>query len=223
MPGQDEQTAHGGRTVLFVSHNMAQIEHLCRRVLVLDAGMVRADGPAAHVIPGYLKGFSPASGGVQDLGNVRRGRNLVPVVMKIELLDDRGQTVAALPAGTGLTVRVHYRHDRPIRDAYFGLTFETEMGVKVFWLQSRLQKGWLGDLKPQGVVTCRIPRVPLVPGTYYISSGCGSRQEQLDLVPRTMQIEIAEANVFGTGRLPSQGHGLVIVDAEWQAGEDTAA
>jgi lipopolysaccharide transport system ATP-binding protein len=43
-----------GRTVLFVSHNLPAVARLCRRVVWLDRGKVRADGPAADVVSAYL-------------------------------------------------------------------------------------------------------------------------------------------------------------------------
>src|SRR5690349_23635617 len=47
--------ARTGRTILFVSHNMAAIQSLCRRVLWLDGGRIVADGRPAEVISRYLR------------------------------------------------------------------------------------------------------------------------------------------------------------------------
>lgn len=44
-----------GRTVLFVSHNMAAMQNLCDRVIWLDNGRMVEDGPTAQVIPNYLR------------------------------------------------------------------------------------------------------------------------------------------------------------------------
>lgn len=46
--------ARGGRTVLFVSHNMQAIQRLCGRALLLKRGRLIADGPPARVIGDYL-------------------------------------------------------------------------------------------------------------------------------------------------------------------------
>lgn len=50
--------AQGGRTVLFVSHNMQVIQQLCQRVLLIQDGLVAADGPPAMVIERYLENVS---------------------------------------------------------------------------------------------------------------------------------------------------------------------
>ena len=46
--------ASGGRTVLFVSHNINAVQRLCTRCLWLDAGRVVADGPTLDVTRQYL-------------------------------------------------------------------------------------------------------------------------------------------------------------------------
>ena len=51
-----EDVAHGGRTVIFVSHNMAAVTRICRRAILLDEGQVMNEGPAHEVVSRYLRG-----------------------------------------------------------------------------------------------------------------------------------------------------------------------
>jgi lipopolysaccharide transport system ATP-binding protein len=53
--GKMSDVARGGRTVLFVSHNMAAVESLCSRVVWLDEGREVREGPPSVVIRDYLK------------------------------------------------------------------------------------------------------------------------------------------------------------------------
>jgi lipopolysaccharide transport system ATP-binding protein len=53
--GRMEDVAKGGRTVLFVSHNMAGILRLCQRAILLRDGMVADDGIASEVVTTYIK------------------------------------------------------------------------------------------------------------------------------------------------------------------------
>jgi lipopolysaccharide transport system ATP-binding protein len=52
--GKMGSVAREGRTILFVSHNMAAITQLCQRVIWLDGGRIRMIGPAAEVVAAYL-------------------------------------------------------------------------------------------------------------------------------------------------------------------------
>ena len=72
--GRMDQVAYGGRTVLFVSHNLDAIRRLCRRTLLLQQGNVEALGPTADVLARYLARAERA-GGPDDwleLGGVHR-------------------------------------------------------------------------------------------------------------------------------------------------------
>ena len=51
-----EDVGQSGRTVLFVSHNMASITRLCQRAILLDGGRVVDDGPAHQVVGSYMTG-----------------------------------------------------------------------------------------------------------------------------------------------------------------------
>jgi lipopolysaccharide transport system ATP-binding protein len=59
--GKMEMVASGGRTVLFVSHNMAAVSRLCSRAILLSHGMVAADGPVAKVAGIYAGGMNGES------------------------------------------------------------------------------------------------------------------------------------------------------------------
>ena len=58
-------TASSGRTVLFVSHNMASIQHLCSRAVLLKDGRIVEDGPPRDVVKSYLSELSHAHEGWQ--------------------------------------------------------------------------------------------------------------------------------------------------------------
>jgi lipopolysaccharide transport system ATP-binding protein len=215
--GKMDSVAKEGRTVLFVSHNMAAVENLCRRALLLEDGRINIDGPVRTAIAEYIKSFSRTGTG-HDLRHVKRDPGFQSVIWGIEFLDEDGHRITAATVGATLVVRIHYGHFEPLKDPYFGLRFETVSGVSVFWVQTRMQTSVLPDLLPaSGVMECRIPRLSLVPGTYFVTPGCGSRSTQLDLVPRACQLQVMESDIFGTGRLPPQSLGLVVVDATWEA------
>ena len=54
--GKMKDVATGGRTVLFVSHNMASVTRLCDRAILLKKGQVAVDGPVQAVVAAYVGG-----------------------------------------------------------------------------------------------------------------------------------------------------------------------
>ncbi len=58
-----ELTVQEGRTIVFVSHNLAWVERLCDRVVLIEDGVMAAHGPVAKVIAGYLRTVDPVQHG----------------------------------------------------------------------------------------------------------------------------------------------------------------
>jgi lipopolysaccharide transport system ATP-binding protein len=209
-----DEISHRGRTILFVSHNMAAVQNLCNRVIVMDSGGIIMDGETNAGIEEYLSGVFGGGDGDQ-IGFLPRDSGVLPVLRKLEFLGNEGQPVNGISAGDPLTAKIYYKHTEPLKDPYFGLRFETIMGTKIIFLQTRFQKGHLPNLPSEGVITCHIPRIPLLPGIYYVSLGCGSANKQLDFITRARQLQVVEADVFGTGLLPPSTQAMVLLDADW--------
>ena len=53
--GKMGEVSRGGRTVLFVSHNMVAVQSLCRRALMLQDGRLTTEGPTSSVVSAYLR------------------------------------------------------------------------------------------------------------------------------------------------------------------------
>jgi homopolymeric O-antigen transport system ATP-binding protein len=90
--GKMSEVSKGGRTIVFVSHQMGQIRRLCERAIWIDAGEIKRDGPTVDVLPAYETAFtqtaldlppqSSSSGAVQFrgwelLGNGAGPRNVL--------------------------------------------------------------------------------------------------------------------------------------------------
>jgi lipopolysaccharide transport system ATP-binding protein len=213
--GKMSEVSRQGRTVIFVSHNMAAIENLCERVILLESGKVKLDTVPNLAITEYLKSVSSFAK-IKNLAKVPRKSGYHPVIQKVEFINQKGDSISTIQTGETLRIHIHYKHSDILKNPYFGLLFETLMGVKVFWVQTMLQKGPLPDLKVSGIIECNIPRLPLLAGVYYVTVGCGSQSKQLDYIERGCQLQVTDADVFGTGRQPSHNKTLVFVDAEWE-------
>ena len=65
-------TLEEGRTIVFVSHNLAWVERLCSRAFLIEHGVVAAEGPVAKVTAGYLSAVDPAQQGGSSRSRRRR-------------------------------------------------------------------------------------------------------------------------------------------------------
>src|SRR5579862_6270867 len=111
----------GGRTVLFVSHNMAAVENLCTRGIWIANGQMRLDGPTHEVIEAYMASFASAEAAASDLTAVdgRRGSGEIRFT-KVEFLSADGKLQTVTRSGKGLMIRLHYRAHEAIERPSFG-------------------------------------------------------------------------------------------------------
>ena len=217
--GQMDEVAHKeGRTVIFVSHNMAMIENLCQRALWLKDGRVADDGPPDTVISSYLAELSQMSGTPlaqrtdrQGFGNVR--------AMAIELLNAAGKAVGHPVSGQQVVFRLHYQceHGKVIRNCRVAITIHK--GEKLYFLLSTdLVDKTQMDLEGESSIDITVPELPLTGGTYDLTTFIQSGPDTQDWVDRAAEMSVIDGDFYGTGRnYPPDWRGTtVLVRHSWR-------
>ena len=214
--------ANSGRTVVFVSHSMAAVENLCRRAIVLDAGRVVADTDVEQGVQMYLRSLSPA-GGSDDLSTAPRQAGFVPVIHGVDVVNDQGEKIHAIQTNDPCTFLIHYRLQDRQSALAFGLHFENHTGMQLFRLGSWTQDGPWTNVPAVGTVACRIDRVPLLPGNYFVTPFCGTGEQRIDEINRAVELQVVEGNIYRTGMMTGNKRFLISVDAGWQMMKDTVS
>jgi ABC-type polysaccharide/polyol phosphate transport system ATPase subunit len=120
----------GGASVLLVSHNLAMVERLCARTIVLHEGTMRYDGKTL----GAMSTLHALLG--EDTNEVRHGT--VPVaddvaeVSSFTMFNGSGEATNATTTGTRLTARIGVLAHRDIEAPYVGLTIDGPKGDAIF-------------------------------------------------------------------------------------------
>jgi lipopolysaccharide transport system ATP-binding protein len=169
--GKMEEVAGGGRTILFVSHNMAAITRFCTRCIWLDGGKVRAEGETEALVSSYL------SSGVQESGELAFPDDKAPGseyvrLSAIRLRDSTGAIASNIDARQPFTIEIEYRVLRRSAGLRVGLTLLTAEGSAL--LSSTDLESQPEDLvRERGlyVSRCTIPGDFLNYGQYYVSVG----------------------------------------------------
>jgi lipopolysaccharide transport system ATP-binding protein len=104
--GKMEDVAKEGRTVLFISHNMATIERLCQRGIVLEGGKVQFAGTQTEAVSRYLTGLSGNAGSLRDRID-REGSGKVRVV-GLEARDMQGRVIDLTTSGQDVDIYVFF-------------------------------------------------------------------------------------------------------------------
>src|SRR5437868_992157 len=138
--GKMGEVSRGGRTVLFVSHNMAAVENLCSRAVVLHQGRLCFDGSSKDAIQFYLNSLSTQSGTghVVELSGVGDRRSIIaPLLRRLEFLTDNEQQLTeGLPIGSRLKVKVYFDLPKSTSNFNVGLGFNNTYGQRIFTAHS---------------------------------------------------------------------------------------
>jgi homopolymeric O-antigen transport system ATP-binding protein len=216
--GKIGEVARGGRTVLFVSHNLASIEALCRSCMLLQQGRIVALGNPTTIIERYLTGELVTARAARDLRDHQgRTRASIPIMTGVRLVSS-SEGEGAVRMGDRLVVRATFEADRPLRPT-FAVTVKAPHGGPIFGVSNRWTRQG-ADLAPvtRGEITCEFPRLPLMPGAYSLDlyfGDFGDPTRDLDVILDAAGFEVLPADVYGTGMIPRPIDGPVFCDAAW--------
>ncbi|HEY9606500.1 MAG TPA: ABC transporter ATP-binding protein, partial [Allocoleopsis sp.] len=154
--GKMEAVAKEGRTVLFVSHNMAAVEKLCARAIVLHQGKVQYVGSQTEGITQYLMRLSNHLISLRDRED-RQGSGEVRVIA-IEIRDEKGNVLDAVKSGQTIDIYFYFETHPNIKmnKVLVGLLVTTQLDFPVFLQHNRLTRYEFGLLPQTGAFVCRI-------------------------------------------------------------------
>jgi homopolymeric O-antigen transport system ATP-binding protein len=126
-------TVEEGRTIVFVSHNLAWVERLCDRVLLIDHGTVAAEGPVSEVIAGYLSKVDPVhqGGATQIPDNVPRSGSGTARFRRAALLDADQTPTESLLLNQPLVLEAEIEVSEPIEEALLEVGIATVDGLRI--------------------------------------------------------------------------------------------
>lgn len=208
----------GGRTVLFVSHNMAAVENLCSRALWIDGGTIRQDGPAADVIRSYLATFGASSGTrieLRDSDN-RRGDGRIRLT-GLDILDADCNPLALICTGDPLRFRLSFDVHERIDEPHFGLELHTDLGTRVTEVSTWGCGHEIPSVHPgEHSIDLEIDALNLMPGRYYISLWVERPGPvHFDVLDRCAAIDVEASNFYGSGRGVEPRLGVVALPCRW--------
>ncbi len=213
--GKMEDVSMGGRTVLFVSHNLAMVENLCSRLILLEDGMKKLDGATETVISAYLEGLRAfSSTGLRDRID-RRGTGEIRLT-DAKVLDGQGSPVSEVASGRNCLLSITYQipDGHRLSGVTFGMAFYSR-GGHLFTVSNELTGQVFDNLPQSGEVLCRIPRLPLAPGKYQFNIICRVRGAVADWITDAGNLEVCEGDFFETGQLPPITHQGALVHHSW--------
>jgi lipopolysaccharide transport system ATP-binding protein len=216
--GKMSDVARGGRTVLFVSHNLSTVQTLCQRAIYLAAGKIVKDSDARTAVRVYME----ASSGIATL--VWRAKDQKTcsraAITELSLRSASGSPVAEVVMGDEVYIEWNANFFEEVPDPHFGILIHSTDGVPFLDLRTRHTGLELKNAKGSLRVIAKVDSIGLYPGDYLISSWISTAtNDDIDWVQYGLKFTVLPASgPYGDMRL-NLNWGKYYVPARWSVRE----
>lgn len=213
--GKMEDVSREGRTVVFVSHNMAAIAQLCGRGICLQSGKVWIDDSGEEAVRRYLDLIDSARAVGADL-SARHARGHGGLCVSRVVVDGGDGCAAARSLGP-CRIRLDYAAEggRAPAELFASIFVEDRRGGLLFCCSTAMYGGNLLEAPALGSVVCRIASLPLIPGSYWIGVKLKDRSGVAFELERIASFVVEDNPFSGIGSMPSGKLGSVLVPHRW--------
>jgi len=196
-----------GRTVLFVSHDMAAIQNLCSRTIVLKNGNINFIGYTSDAITNYL---TTEDGNKLQLHD-RKGSGIVKIV-SIEIFSEHSKVNILTGQLVNFTFRLKNNNGVIRKDLRLDFRIDDEKGQRIAWLSDFVI---IASQKPETIVnsiTFQVKKFPLNKGTYYITTYLTAGGTVADWIQNACSFSVVDGDFYGTGRTPPLNQGKTLLN-----------
>ncbi|RXG12341.1 ABC transporter ATP-binding protein [Leeuwenhoekiella aestuarii] len=201
-----------GRTVLFVSHNMASVRSLCTRGLLLENGSITLDGEIDTIVNDYLK-LTITEFNLKQRTD-RSGNGKIKV-NNAQFLNSSNEVVQVISSGDYLKMRVSFDlNDENIEHLIFGFSISDVQGnLKAMTVTDEMALN-INNLIDRGYIDVEFSKLPLRGGSYTIqlvfSENNTSVKNHLDVIDNALSLKVLEGDYFRTGKINRKYDAMVL-------------
>ena len=211
---QDVSTGEG-RTVLFVSHNMASLRRLCTKGMVFKDGQIAMETTDVDDAINYYLGSSVTDIENRNIANRidRKGNQSVKIVY-LDLLNAYGNN--EINVDTPLTIRFKYVSKSDDFIGNFMISINSETQDCITFLESSISDDFETRFGKEGEITVQLSDgFALNPGRYYLNIAVLANGAMVDHVQRALIFTVNDGLFFSGGKLPA-GKGICLVKQNWK-------
>lgn len=217
--GKMQAFGQSGRTVLFVSHQMAAVSSLCTRGLLLHEGKVAMDGTTDDVLAEYAtRTLIATNDSLRDRPDRRGDKRFL--FTKVEFLDSKQNTVSTLRTGKPAIIRIHFEPDSSTKrgDLLISFALYTITGHRLSIFNSEASGS---NLKLESLshshVDVHIEKWPFAEGRYTYNLYGSLDGELADWITHAGDLTVHNDDFYETGKLPSCRQGEMLVEHRFES------
>ena len=187
-----------GRTILFVSHNMAAISTLCKQAIILHNGTLDFTGEVNKGIEQYIRSSKIATGFL-GLENVKHHKCLFSKLKSVEIADENNIVANTLFIGRPFKFKIRFELFDNVPNIEIGFCINNMYGVTLVGYVSPWENFKTNFEKGEHLVECTVPFLQTLPGTYNITVWIKRIGDSIDdEVERVIEFEVLSSDINGS-------------------------
>jgi homopolymeric O-antigen transport system ATP-binding protein len=204
--GKMGDVAKTGRTVVFVSHNMAAIQNLCTRAYLLTGGKVTYSGSVSTVVDKYLAESRDTSQRDLMTRTDRQGDGRLRFTRF---------SPTSVSCGSTTELKVSFSGSTPMRNVHVSMAFYNTFGEGVLYLSNEISNAIFEEVPGEASFVCSMDKFPLMPGSYSVNVYCTINGVVADWVKDAARLDVEHGDFYGSGKLPPPAYGAVVAPYRW--------
>ena len=214
--GKMQDVSRGeGRTVLFVSHNMAAVRKLCKSGIVLENGEVAFAGNSEDALSFYNNKDQQISTNVSLLERKDRSGSGLIRARQIYFTDESNKIANKLITGKSVTIICEFDNKLPDGKDFpfrFDLNVFDDKDVYITQLTNYYHENINTINSKNNRIEITIPRLSLLQGNYKLNLYIKVDTEEADWIQNVIYFEVIEGDFFNTGKNMPKGFGIIAMD-----------
>lgn len=209
--GKMSDVAGEGRTVLFVSHNMAAIQSLCRNSILLKGGLMVVADTTDFVVDCFINSETSTARDISQEGG--------GIITSIITADKDRISCKNFRVGDPIFLIIHIDGSKKrINKPRIGIGINTSFGQRICTVGTQFSTSRLPPIDRKTMIVCELLSPNMLPGEYIlkVSVGDGFSETLVDIDHAT-NFEVVASDFFGNGQLPNHRQGLIALRSSWSS------
>ena len=218
--GKMGDVAHEGRTVLFVSHNMAAVQQLCRSGMLLTAGKLNFNGKIKDAVRTYIDDVKIQQLGTDLIKRTDRKGSQWLRFTKVAICNSQGNELQQVMSGQNVYIQLHYESEKEMHNVSVLVSFNirNSQGYLLANMNSVDSGCNLLDIYSKGYFQCYWPQFNLRSGVFDCNLFCSVNGEIVDWMQSAFNINAEDGDYYKTGKLISRDQGEILISHAWTCG-----
>lgn len=214
--GKMREISGAGKTILFVSHNMAAIQNLCNKSIVLKHGKVDFDiNETSLAIRHYIKeGIAMGKTRLSERKD-RDGEGKIRLE-SVHFADSDGNEVNGVKSGEEVSFVIGTKiPEKKINNIGLSITIYSDEGAEMLTLANHISGEPFVSISEDQKIFCNVKKFPLTKGDYVANLSLYKDNILQDIVKEGFSFSVYEGDFYGTGKTLPGNRPSVLIDHQW--------